>query len=101
MGTGNHKNTSFSTETHLPIPRYGVNRSDGYAHAMMMSPKGETAVHGGHCPFSSPEPLGLICNRPLVSLPRDQETTGSGDEDGHRPGDTVVRMRKVLAIALR
>ena len=26
--------------------------------------------------FSSPEPLGLICNRP-----RDQETTGSGDEN--------------------
>ena len=35
--------------------------------------------------FSSPEPLGLICNRPvcnpLVSLPRDQETSGSGDEN--------------------
>ena len=35
--------------------------------------------------FSSPEPRGLICNRPvaepLVSLPRDQETTGSGDEN--------------------
>ena len=34
--------------------------------------------------FSSPEPLGLICNRPvepLVSRPRDQETTGSGDEN--------------------
>ena len=28
--------------------------------------------------FSSPEPLGLICNRP-----RDQETTGSGDENGY------------------
>ena len=27
--------------------------------------------------FSSPEPLGLICN--LVSRPRDQETTGSGE----------------------
>ena len=26
--------------------------------------------------FSSPEPLALICNRP-----RDQETTGSGDEN--------------------
>ena len=26
--------------------------------------------------FSSPEPLGLICNRP-----RGQETTGSGDEN--------------------
>ena len=35
-------------------------------------------------PFSSPEPLGLICNRPVVSLvsqPRYQETTGSGDEN--------------------
>ena len=29
-------------------------------------------------PFSSPEPLGLICNRPRL---RDQETTGSGDEN--------------------
>ena len=28
--------------------------------------------------FSSPEPLGLICDRPR---PRDQETTGSGDEN--------------------
>ena len=27
-------------------------------------------------PFSSPEPLGLICNRP-----RDQETKGSGEEN--------------------
>ena len=33
-------------------------------------------------PFSSPEPLGLICNR---SGPRDQETTGSGDENGTVP----------------
>ena len=36
-------------------------------------------------PFSSPEPLGLICNEPvesLVSRPRDQETMGSGDENG-------------------
>ena len=36
--------------------------------------------------FSSPELLGLICNEPvaepLVSRPRDQETTGSGDENG-------------------
>ena len=30
-----------------------------------------------NCPFSSLEPLDLICSRP-----RDQETTGSGDEDG-------------------
>ena len=36
-------------------------------------------------PFLSPEPLGLICNRPLVSRPRDQETTGSGDENGCVP----------------
>ena len=57
-------------------------------------------------PFSSPEPLGLICNRPgravhlgrsehgplafsspepLVSLPRDQETMGSGDENAKGP----------------
>ena len=37
-----------------------------------------------HCrrpPFSSPEPLSLICNR------RDQETTGSGDENGRPPFD--------------
>ena len=36
-------------------------------------------------PFSSPEPLGLICNPPVSlprDLPRDQETTGSGDENG-------------------
>ena len=36
-----------------------------------------------------PEPLGLICNRPvarpLISLPRDQETTGSGDENEPPP----------------
>ena len=32
-------------------------------------------------PFSSPEPLGLICNRPVISRPRDQDTTGSGDEN--------------------
>ena len=31
--------------------------------------------------FSSPEPLGLICNE----RPRDQETTGSGDENGFPP----------------
>jgi len=34
--------------------------------------------------FSSPEPLGLICNEPvepLVSRPRDQETAGSRDEN--------------------
>ena len=30
--------------------------------------------------FSSPEPLGLICNRP-----RDQETIGSGDENASAP----------------
>ena len=36
-----------------------------------------------HAPFSYPEPLGLICNEPLVSRPRNQETTGSGDEDAH------------------
>ena len=44
-------------------------------------------------PFSSPEPLGLICNRPvapLVSQPRDQETTGSGDENGVRPKAVVM-----------
>ena len=29
---------------------------------------------------------------PLVSRPRDQETTGSGDENGHYPDDMVVRM---------
>ena len=34
--------------------------------------------------FSSPEPLRLICNKPLVSRPRDQETTGSEDENGRR-----------------
>ena len=37
-----------------------------------------------HCrcpPFSSPGPLSLICNR------RDQETTGSGDENGRPPFD--------------
>ena len=34
-------------------------------------------------PFSSPEPLGLICNEPLVSRPRDRETTGSGDENAN------------------
>ena len=34
-------------------------------------------------PFSSPEPLGLICNEPLVSRPRDQETTGSGVENAN------------------
>ena len=37
-----------------------------------------------HCrrpPFSSPEPLSLICNQ------RDQETTGSGHENGRRPFD--------------
>ena len=37
-----------------------------------------------HCrrpPFSCPEPLSLICNR------RDQETTGSGDENGRPPFD--------------
>ena len=42
--------------------------------------------------FLSPEPLGLICNRPvalLVSLPRDQETTGSGDENGACKMDDV------------
>ena len=33
-----------------------------------------------HSSFSSPEPLRSICNEPLVSRPRDQETTGSGDE---------------------
>ena len=32
--------------------------------------------------FSSPEPLGLICKEHLVSRPRDQETMGSGDENG-------------------
>ena len=31
-----------------------------------------------NCPFSSPEPLGLICSRP-----RDQETTGYGDQNGN------------------
>ena len=38
-------------------------------------------------PFLSPEPLGLICNRfvTLVSLPRDQETTGIGDENAVWP----------------
>ena len=34
-----------------------------------------------HPSFSSPQPLGLICNELLVSRPRDQETTGSGDEN--------------------
>ena len=32
-------------------------------------------------PFRSPEPLGLICNRPVISRSRDQDTTGSGDEN--------------------
>ena len=36
----------------------------------------------GLASFSSPEPLGLICNEHLVSRPRDQETSGSGDENG-------------------
>ena len=31
-----------------------------------------------NCPFSFPEPLGLICSRP-----RDQETTGYGDRNGN------------------
>ena len=31
-----------------------------------------------NCPFSSPEPLGLICSKP-----RDQETTGYGDQNGN------------------
>ena len=36
--------------------------------------------------FSSPEPLGLICNQP-----RDQETTGSGDEnDVNMKSDSTV-----------
>ena len=41
--------------------------------------RGVNKVHYGLCEstFSSPEPLGLICNRP-----RDQETTSSGDENG-------------------
>ena len=51
--------------------------------------------------FSSPEPLGLICNRPvaepLVSLPRDQETTGSGDENE----SNTVNTQKKPALSLR
>ena len=31
-----------------------------------------------NCSFSSPEPLGLICSKP-----RDQETTGFGEENGN------------------
>ena len=51
--------------------------------------------------FSSPEPRGLICNRPvaepLVSLPRDQETTGSGDENE----SNTVNTQKKPALSLR
>ena len=51
--------------------------------------------------FSSPEPLGLICNRPvaepLVSLPRDQETRGSGDENE----SNTVNTQKKPALSLR
>ena len=45
-----------------------------------VSCKYETTTRFGVKSFSSPEPLGSICN--LVSLPRDQETSGSGDENG-------------------
>ena len=37
-------------------------------------------------PFSSPEPLSLICNRPA----RDQEMTGSGDENEWTPKRTTA-----------
>ena len=40
--------------------------------------------------FSSPEPLGLIC---VNSRPRDQETTGSGDENGYYRA--MVRKKQV------
>ena len=63
MGRGNHKNTSFSTEAHLLIPQYGVNPSDGYA--MMMSPKGETAVRGCHYPVDSAVRIRKVLAIPL------------------------------------
>ena len=49
-----------------------------------------------HPSFSSPESLGLICNEPLVSRPRDQETTGSGEENRNFQQWRRRRWRKCL-----
>ena len=44
--------------------------------------------------FSSPEPLGLICNRP-----RDQETTGSGDENDIRSAFYFRSSKQNISVA--
>ena len=52
--------------------------------------------------FSSPEPLGLICNEkvePLVSRPRDQETAGSEDENVVANG--IRSVGKVFIVGLQ
>ena len=59
----------------LPGPCTAFSRSSRSIHF------GDVSEANG--PFSSPEPLGLICNEPLVSRPRDQETTGSGIENAN------------------
>ena len=50
-------------------------------HYIAQSTLNKAFFQGDLKPFLSPEPLGLICNRPVISRPRDQDTTGSGDEN--------------------
>ena len=60
-----------------------------------MSPSSARIVFA-HPSFSSPQPLGLICNKLLVSRPRDQETRGSGDKNRNFKQWRRLRWRKCL-----
>ena len=73
-------NLSISNLKYMSVTYIGLFKKRGGLHKTR-TPRINALKHCRRPPFSSPEPLSLICNR------RYQETTGSGDENGRPPFD--------------
>ena len=81
------RTTLISTETHVPSPWYG--QYDGYA--MLMSPnKGETAVHGCHCPGDM-----VVRMRTVLAIPRGWYVCLSADKCYFENTLSSIRKRHV------
>ena len=75
-----HNNLSISNLKYMSVTYIGLFKKRGGLHKTR-TPRINALKHCRRPPFSSPEPLSLICNG------RYQETTGSGNENGRPPFD--------------
>ena len=78
-----HNNLSISNLKYMSVTYIGLFKKRRGLQKTR-TPRINALKHCRRLPFSSPEPLSLICNR---RDRRDQETTGSGEENGRPPFD--------------